>query len=246
MKKGLAYAAAGLWLVVLLQFIWKADGQPDKVMEAFHSTSVTENGCVLQFHGQYAKDTDGEEKERLFIQVAERLGIKDGYVLGWNESEGQETLVFEKEGRNGDTQMIWSVLSGDASVYDGTVEAVSIQIKLQETDQVLAWQKHLQEICEQTGFFGQTDFCLSGSYSGKMDLAARNQTAERILSDMGAGQITGRRTMEVYTLYSYTPEIAGSVFTNGREINLNLAIYYDEQTDQTILYVGSPILKNDF
>ena len=245
MRKGFVYGAVALWLFALLTFIWNRE-ERDWAVEAFSELDWDQASCAVQFCGQYEGTASGEEKEELFTRIARGLGITDGYTLGWSEAGGRETLVFQKYGKNGDTQMVWAMVPEEEEIYEGTLEAMSVTIKLKSPEQFLLWQEKLGEVCRQEGFSGQSGFLLTERQKGQMGLEERNRLAEKLLSRMDVGDVFGSQTMELYTLYGYSPRISDSIFTQGQEINLNLAVSYDEIRDETVFYFGSPVLKNDF
>ena len=58
--------------------------------------------------------------------------------------------------------------------------------------------------------------------------------------------ISSRQTSDYYVAYGYTSGIAFCKKINGQKINLNLAITYDETSDETTVYLGVPLLNTDF
>lgn len=55
-----------------------------------------------------------------------------------------------------------------------------------------------------------------------------------------------QETKGYYVAYGYTNGINMVKRVNGKMINMNVAITYDENEDKSVVYFGVPILNQDF
>lgn len=87
---------------------------------------------------------------------------------------------------------------------------------------------------------------IKGHLSGSLSLEQQEQLASRLFHAWG-GTIQSEQTTEnYYVAYGYTSGISFYKKINGQKINLNLAITYNEISDETTVYLGIPLLKTDF
>lgn len=87
---------------------------------------------------------------------------------------------------------------------------------------------------------------IKGHLSGEMTSSQKKQLASRLFHVWGGALKDTRQTSDYYVAYGYTSGIAFCKKINGQKINLNLAITYDEISDETTVYLGVPLLNTDF
>ena len=87
---------------------------------------------------------------------------------------------------------------------------------------------------------------IKGHLSGEMTSSQKEQLASRLFHVWGGVLKDTRQTSDYYVAYGYTSGIAFCKKINGQKINLNLAITYDEISDETTVYLGVPLLNTDF
>ena len=87
---------------------------------------------------------------------------------------------------------------------------------------------------------------IKGHLSGEMTSSQKEQLASRLFHVWGGAIKDTRQTSDYYVAYGYTSGIAFCKKINGQKINLNLAITYNEISDETTVYLGVPLLNTDF
>lgn len=85
-----------------------------------------------------------------------------------------------------------------------------------------------------------------GSYSGKLTLEQRNRAADYLLEEMDAEIVSEYRDMELFTIYGYTPHIAEYQMQKDQPVNVNIAMYYDEEKDRTYVYAAVPVIGVEY
>ena len=63
---------------------------------------------------------------------------------------------------------------------------------------------------------------------------------------MGAKQVAGVDEEALYTVYAYAKGAGETKTLPEGEVNLNLAVSYDELEDETVFHLGCPILVSDW
>ena len=87
---------------------------------------------------------------------------------------------------------------------------------------------------------------IKGRLSGRLTSDQKEKLASRLFHVWGGALKNTHQTSDYYVAYGYTSGIAFCKKINGQRINLNLAITYDEISDETTVYLGVPLLKTDF
>ena len=93
------------------------------------------------------------------------------------------------------------------------------------------------------------NLCTQGEVQGRLSQDEMKGLARRIFRTLGGGEVLSPGFLPAnnyYTAYGYTTGIAGYKKVNGRWINMNVAISYDEKKDVTKILFGSPHINSDF
>ena len=92
------------------------------------------------------------------------------------------------------------------------------------------------------------NLCKSGIIAGQLSNEKRKQVAEDIFREFGGVSVMSSDVdnEDYYVAYGYTTGIDTSKIVNGRKINLNVAISYDETEQLTHIVVGTPLINSDF
>ena len=71
------------------------------------------------------------------------------------------------------------------------------------------------------------------------------EIAEKIMKGLCA-DIISVHTGDVCTVYGYTDDIPEYITSNGKKINVQVSLSRDEQTNATLIHVGTPILNGSY
>ena len=91
--------------------------------------------------------------------------------------------------------------------------------------------------------------CIAGSLPGTLDRAEKKALADDLFRYMGGGCVmekTGNFWNDYYVAYGYTSGISKWKNVNGKKVNMNVAISYDEERNMTKIVMGTPIINTDF
>lgn len=83
-------------------------------------------------------------------------------------------------------------------------------------------------------------------YRGMMSSEKKEKLVERLFRQCGALTVTKKETDDYFVAYGYTLGEQDSVEINGRKVNINIAINYDEGKGITRIFIGTPLLNVDF
>ena len=69
---------------------------------------------------------------------------------------------------------------------------------------------------------------------------------EALLDEMGASRTDTIDEEALYTVYAYAKGAGETENVAGRQVNVNLAVTYDEEEKQTVFHLGCPIISTDY
>lgn len=83
-------------------------------------------------------------------------------------------------------------------------------------------------------------------YKGKMTDEKKKELVQRLFKQCGALTINTKESDDYFVAYGYTLGERDSVTVNGKKVNVNIAINYDEKEGVSHIYIGTPLLNIDF
>lgn len=96
-----------------------------------------------------------------------------------------------------------------------------------------------RDICREGGW-------VKGNIPGKLSYEERQRIADNIFGYEGGSRLYESAENGYYVAYGFTSGINWLKKVNGRTINMNIAISYDETQDKSIVYFGVPVFNGDF
>lgn len=97
----------------------------------------------------------------------------------------------------------------------------------------------LTQICREGGW-------IMGKVPGKLSGEEKERMAKSLFGYEGGSSLFEHEAGNFYVAYGYTNGIGLQQKVNGKTINMNVAITYNEQEDKSLVYFGVPILNMDF
>ncbi len=97
----------------------------------------------------------------------------------------------------------------------------------------------VEDICQKGGL-------LKGSISGKLTQEQKQRIVKSMFGQEGGTCLYEKETDGYYVAYGFTGGIPLRKQVGGMNINMNIAITYDENEDKSIVYFGVPVIRGDF
>lgn len=83
-------------------------------------------------------------------------------------------------------------------------------------------------------------------YKGKMTQKEKQSLTEKLFKQYGAMILSNKEDNNYFVAYGYTLGEQDSITINGKKVNLNLAITYDEEKGVSRIFLGTPLIQVDF
>ncbi len=97
----------------------------------------------------------------------------------------------------------------------------------------------MQNICREGGW-------IMGKIPGRLSTEEKRKIADDIFGYEGGTRLSEYTDRGYYVAYGYTNGIGLVKKVNGRTINMNIAVTYDENEDKTVVYFGVPFYNGEF
>lgn len=92
----------------------------------------------------------------------------------------------------------------------------------------------------------QTTMQLSSDYKGKLSLDNMNKIADNMIQNLEGKIAYENRKENLFTIYAYSGLLDEYVTSLGTKINIHVAMNYDEATDTTHVYLGTPVINGGY
>jgi galactitol-specific phosphotransferase system IIB component/uncharacterized protein YxeA len=88
--------------------------------------------------------------------------------------------------------------------------------------------------------------CITGMYEGNLQDTQLENICRKILDDSDAKKVDSYRHENVISVSAFSPMIKDKLNIDGRNVNLSLAIRYNNQENRTYLWVATPIVNTEY
>lgn len=239
-----------VWLAVAAQlFINQGIHRRGDVVEAFSSSEVIPVEACVSVYGDFGDMTlTGETKDTMLRNLAKKLGITEGYEITASGGDSYQESTLTKDGKYGrtviqivsmdvknqdDEPAIQQTVLSDITIYDDLAYAMECK-------------EQIEEIYHEIGMEPNVNICLKGKVAGELSASRRQELTGDILEKLNASVVQEIDNENYYCLYGYTSQFERVIYQNGKKINVNLAITYNEEENMSYLRLAVPYISQSF
>lgn len=249
--KVIGYVVGILWLVVAVQLIVNHSFKDEnKMLDAFTNTKSQVVKSQLKVVGQYgAKYLTEEDKQTMIKFVAGKIGLEADTPI--EKTQGTKTLTYalQKQGTYADTNIEFiSVDTENKTKATETKQYLMVTLTIYEKlNNILNYKNMVEKALDELQLDSyDTVIFFEGCYDGQLSLDKKNEIVEEVLQQLQGRIVVDHRGEDLFTVYCYTPLVDESIVSEGQKVNINLAFHYNEEANQTRLYMASPILNEEY
>lgn len=250
MRKIFFLFVAVLWMAAGFQLIEKLNQEDEvQIVQAFNKTNCMNAMSKIEVSGSFNMEYKTiSEQQDILVEIAEELGITGDYQIT-DKKDGARTIVeLEKKAERAETMM--KIVSVESEVSDNVVETIQyLVVKIQLYDNLecaVAYKENLQKTANKYGITSEVCLQFSGELPGQTDDREKKAIAEQLLESISASVVTEQKEGELYTVYAHSDVIGEAYKIKGEAVNVTVAINYNEETNQTGLYLATPFLNEDY
>lgn len=243
------YVVGVLWVAVMSQLlvnrIFTSD---DRIMDAFVDTDTNIEESKLNIVADYGDgDLQNDQKEEVLKRLADTAGIKESALRTETTKDTVNINIHEKTKKK-DTSIEFITLSKQQGKKASYHHYVLLEVKLnKEFDKVIEIKKAAEKYVSK---WGAKDYqCImkfSGSYQGQLSQKDIDSHVNELLKNLQARKVDSVRSGNFYSIYAYTGLVKDYLKANGKRININVVVTYNEEEDKTELCLATPVLNEDY
>lgn len=205
---------------------------------AFSTLAPEERKGTVTMTARYPTPEFGCEEEKLLLCFAEELGLQVEDAIRKVVYEGRTEYIYAKTAVKADS-LIKVVSLGKTGEYYVCAEVTLFDTLEQE---VTAFKRRMEKAAKKMGLTEVSSTLeLCGVYYGEIPLGRKDSLTDSLLSELYATPVYENRESANYTVYAYTGVIEDYIVVEKKRLNVQVAIYYDRDTDRTEVVLASPI-----
>jgi len=245
------YIGVALWLVTLVKVMWFDNTTTvpvNNVVTAFNKASLIDMSASIESFGQYGiLYLSQDAKNTILKDIATKIGINN-YSIETTREDDNSTTTLSQTGQNGD--VICKLVTVETVVEQNVIQAkqyIYINVILNNSiESAFSYEKIIKDIVKNLEMDTKVTVNLKGAVKGKLDIALKNSIANTFINSMNVNVVAENKTDDLYTIYGYTSDIDEYITVSSNKINVNIMMNYDEQKDETNVYVATPISSEDY
>lgn len=241
------------------------------VNRVFSAEGIKESDCIVEGYYYYGTNYLGEEGcHELLDEIAKKLGVNTEYEYYREKTDTGYTATLTKEGA--DSLLVLKLITVENEESENVIsqkQYLSINLEINNSiDSAFHYQKNVASIIKNIleeneslenrnasddDMSGNLSLSIKGKIYGLADIEQQKRIAKEMLKEFGAVEIFDNVVEnkesdrgDMYSLYGYTKEISDYVSIGNQKINVNIAFNYDENNNETIIHIGSPIVNYDY
>lgn len=243
--------AGALILVILgMQLLGGSDTlKEEQIIEAFAKGQYISNSSSVEAVVNYGNRYLNDEKKKEFLEdLAKQIGLNSTYEYNVERNTSGETATIQKTAKNADTLI--KLVSIENKGEDNVIELeqyiiVNITFK-NSVDNAITYKEKLEDIFKKLNLEPETTINLTGVYDGQLSDESRDAIVKSLLDDINADIITQNEADNIYNIYAYTKLIDDYMIVEDKQVNVNLAVTYNEIENTTNINLSSPIITTDY
>lgn len=245
MKKTIIYSLLSLLIIggTILVFPFEKQ-EEEEVVKAFADTKFINMAsnveCIINC-GQ--EKLTKAKKKQMVLEIANNLGIKDGYTYGKEKNKSGKVMTLHRKGTRSEVYIKLLTVT-DGEEFDNYM---LVNIILENSiESALFYKEELAKSLSKYEKPPKISVNLAGTLTGRLTKQEKNKIAENLLDKTKSKTVIDGREEEIYTIYGYTDKVKEFITVGSERVNINLAITYEESNNQTKVYLSTPIINLDY
>lgn len=247
--KATIYVVGVLWIAVMSQLLVNRIFTSDtRIMDAFVDTDTNIEESKLNLVVDYGEGfLLNDQREEVLKSLADAVGVKD-YKMKTETTKETVNIKVQEKTRKKDTSIEFVTLSKDQGKKTSYHHFVLLEMKLnKDFDKVIQMKKAAEKYVSK---WGAKDYqCIikfSGSYQGQLSQKAIDGNVSGLLKNLQARKVDSVKSENFYSVYAYTGLVKDYIKADGKRININVVVTYNEEEDKTELCLATPVLNEDY
>ncbi len=205
---------------------------------AFAILEPEESSGTVTMTGRYLPPPYGFSEDKLLQYFGAEIGLTVDGEIREVAYTGRMEYVYERQATQASSLLKVVYLEETEAYYI----CAEVTLTGENTAATAEFRKTMKRAAEKVGLTEvSTTLELCGVYDGEIPLAKKDDLTDLLLSELYAQPVYENRQNANYTVYAYTGAVEDYITVEKKKINVQVALYYDKDTDRTEVVVASPI-----
>ena len=237
-------AFAFLWIAAMVQYIGSQNKSVPGVAGVFAGERLENKSFVITCRGEVDNEyhTAGE-KEVWLKSCAGILNIPQGGEISVSRGDDTSILAYEMKGPKAEAQL--KLITRETLVSPEEMSMANYMdfyISVADVlDKAADYRRELSGICDSMGMDAQITTIFCGEIRGQLSEDDMRSVGEAFLEKLSARECSCEFTGGSMNMYAYSQDAGEYIVSDGKKINVNLIMTYDEIRNITDVYVCSPV-----
>lgn len=239
-----------LWAVAGIRLIQNMNQEDEgQIVQAFNKTNCMDAESKVQASGQIVDGYKTKEEQIAILErIAKELGITGVYEFVEEKEDNRKTMKLYREAAQAETLL--RIVSVENEISENIMETsqyVLIEIRFYDKlECAVLYKESLTKIMTDVGVDADVSLQFSGKLQGEVGSEERDSLVKQLLKSISGKICRQQEEAGVYTVYAYTDLVEKYQRISGKNVNVTLAVTYDESQDCTRLYLATPFIKEDY
>lgn len=269
MKKYLIWILMGIMAILAGIIIYAGSNDDEEVIFTNALKVMTGQNSYVFTMGEISATAyygdmylDNREKKELLITLAKAMGINGEFEFGASWENGRDMVCLYKKGDSLELKISMNTIETAAAA--AAAAAVDVCAPAGHTEKTYAqyvvcrlnitgspesvchYKKVIMDELEKLGLYCDLTITFVSCYAGEFAKEKWNTFTDDILKSLGARVVAENRSEKLFSVYAYAADVAKGIAIGNDEININIAINYNEAAGQTRVYLATPIIGMEY
>lgn len=221
------------------------------IADVFMDSQVVATKSCLEMAGRYTtKSLTSEQKEEVIKTITDEIGLTyEANELLWQEEGKVSQVSLHRQSKQADTKIQFiSVNVNEEGEIPIIQNYVMIYMELyDQMGQIVDYKELLQDCFDKLEMTEESaSIQFIGKYPGALTLDSKNTITDQMIKQL-KGHITyENRADDLYTVYAYSGSISEHISVGKSKVNIQVAMNYNEQLNETVVYLATPIMNGSY
>lgn len=238
-----------VWSIVAIQMYVNYHQGEEQTITAFSVVEDKSFEETIKGYGYFETvELNNTTKQNMLENLALKLGITEGYTFSGGEGDGFSKMTLTKLGKHAVTNLQIVSLYDDSKDKTGEAKQyIAMEITTSEpAKQAFNLYQKVKRVYQEIGVEPQVGMEINASERGNYVSSQGKGIFEDILKLYKAKQVDTVMENGICTVYGYTRSEDNYLTLNGKKVNIQIVLTYDEAEDTTYIKIGMPIVNSSY
>lgn len=222
-----------------------------EISEAFLDSQVVTSESSIEMAGQYIiKVLTADQKREVIQTIADQIGLElmeEDWT--WVEEGKISQVSVHRKSKVADTKIqLVSVNANEDSEIPIIHNYVLIRMEVyDQIESILNYKRLIQKAFKELEMEEESSYVqFSGRYPGMLTLESKNEIADQMIERLRGHVAYENRADDLYTVYAYSGGLPEYISVGKSKVNIQVSMTYNEVTNETWVYLATPIMNGSY